>query len=423
MDIVLVGLNHRTAPVRVRECLNFDSEDAAKALELLRQIPGIAEVILFSTCNRVEVLLVAGDGKGALERTKDFLSVFKSVSLEQFEQVLYAHTGDDAVRHLYRVASSLDSMVVGEPQILGQIKDAYRLATAKKTSGPVLNRLLHSSFSLAKRVRTETGIGDRAVSVSYAAVELARKIFGDLEGRKVLLVGAGEMAELAVQHLLRNRVGAVFVANRTFERGMDLAGRFKGTAIRLEEIPIHLQWVDIIISSTGAPGFVITPQDVKNVMRARKNRPFFFIDIAVPRDIDPDINKLPNAYVYDIDDLKGVIDENMDKRRQEALQAERMVEEGVVRFRKWMEGLEVVPIIVSIRSKMEGIRQAELKRTFQDLKHLSENDRQAIDRLTVSLVNKALHDPILFLKGRGQHQAKKSLYLDIARAIFHLNGN
>jgi len=220
------------------------------------------------------------------------------------------------VRHLFRVAASLDSMIVGEPQILGQIKEAYRRAAEAKTGGVILNRLLHRACFIAKRIRTETGIGDRAVSISYAAVELTRKIFGSLDGKRVLLIGAGEMAELAVEHLLRHPVAETFVANRTFENGLALARRFNGQAIRFEEIPEHLKRVDIIISSTGAPGFVITRDDVKRIIRARKNRPIFFIDIAVPRDIDPDINRLDNAYVYDIDDLKGAIEENIEDRQK-----------------------------------------------------------------------------------------------------------
>ena len=311
-EIILIGINHKTAPVELRECIAFSKDEAATATEALRGRPHIHESLLYSTCNRVELLLVTDDTPAAVADAKAFIADFNKIPVAQFESALYIHANDDAVRHLFRVAASLDSMIVGEPQILGQIKEAYRRAAEAKTAGVILNRLLHRAFFIAKRIRTETGIGDRAVSISYAAVELTRKIFGTLDGKRVLLIGAGEMAELAVEHLLRHPVAETFVANRTFENGLALARRFNGQAIRFEEIPEQLKRVDIIISSTGAPGFVITRDDVKRIIRARKNRPIFFIDIAVPRDIDPDINRLDNAYVYDIDDLKGTIEENID---------------------------------------------------------------------------------------------------------------
>jgi len=318
------------------------------------------------------------------------------------------------------VASSLDSMMVGEPQILGQIKEAYREATVKKTSGVILNRLLHKTFFVAKRVRSETGIGDHAVSISYAAIELARKIFGSLEGKKVLLIGAGEMAELAVEHLIRNRAGDIFVANRTFERGVELARNFSGKPLRFDEVPESLSQVDIIISSTGSPDFVIRRDQVKGCMRGRKNRPIFFIDIAVPRDIDPKINRLSNVYVYDIDDLKGVIDENMEERNREAIKGERIVDEAVISYRKWYESLDVVPTIVGLRRKMEAIVAAEMKKTRTALNHLSDDDAHAISRMTEAMIKKILHDPTLFLKGDGCH-GDKSLYLDVTRKLFKLD--
>jgi glutamyl-tRNA reductase len=311
-------------------------------------------------------------------------------------------------------------MMVGEPQILGQIKDAYHDATQKKATGVILNRLLHKSFFVAKRVRSETGIGDHAVSISYAAIELGRKIFGSLDGRSVLLVGAGEMAELAVEHLLRNRIGQVWVANRTFARGMELAGRFGGKAIRFEEIAEHLKTVDVIISSTGAPGYVITSDLVKQSMRLRRNRPLFFIDIAVPRDIDPEINQLPNSFVYDIDDLKGVIEENIEDRRKEAVKGERIVDEAVLSFRQWLESLEVVPTIVGLRSKLEAIAQSELQKTTQSLTHLSEEDARAISRMTCAMINKILHDPILFLKQNGATEDGAAC-LNLVRKLFKLD--
>ncbi|UCF92705.1 MAG: glutamyl-tRNA reductase [Desulfobacterales bacterium] len=417
--IVLLGINHKTAPVELRECIAFSKEETAAALEALKRHPDISEVLLFSTCNRVEVLLVTQNTSGAVEATTNFISKSNQIPMEQFEKALYIHEGDEAVRHVFRVASSLDSMLVGEPQILGQVKESYRLATVKKTSGVILNRLLHKSFFVAKRVRSETGIGDRAVSISYAAIELGKKIFGSLTRKKILLIGAGEMAELAVENLIRNKAGDIWVANRTFERAVELANGFKGKPVRFEEITACLQQVDIIISSTGAPDLVVTRDHMKGVMRLRKNQPIFFIDIAVPRDIDPEINRMPNAYVYDIDDLKGVIDENIEDRNREAIKGERIVDEAVIRFREWYEGLDVVPTIVALRNKMESIAGAEIKKTLQT-NQIPEQGAHAIQKMTNSVINKILHDPTVFLKRDGIHE-DKSLYIDTLRKLFKLD--
>lgn len=421
MDIVLIGLNHKTAPVEIRECFAFNEQEAKAALDGLVRRPEIAEAVLVSTCNRVEILAAVPDAAMAAFAIKNLFSDMKKIPVSEFEGCLYVYHGDDAVRHIFAVASSLDSMVLGEPQILGQIKESYKQATLAKTTEAVLNRLMHRAFMTAKRVRKETGIGGLAVSVSYAAVELAKKIFGDLDNKKVLLIGAGEMAELAVEHLLHNRAAGVFVANRTFERAVSLAGRFNGAPIRFEEINEHLKTSDIIISSTGAPGYVLTKADVKKILRARKNRPLFFIDIAVPRDIDPAINRLSNTFVYDIDDLQGVIDRNMGERQKEAIRARRIVDENVITFRKWFDGLDIVPTIVSLQQKLEAICRAETAKTFAALSHLKEKDREAIDRLTRSIASKVLHDPILFLKAGGHRESKKKDHLAIARDMFNLN--
>jgi glutamyl-tRNA reductase len=397
----------------------FSREESSTALDTLRRIAGIHEVLLYSTCNRVELLLVADDRHHAVVAAKNFLSDFNKIPLTEFERNLYVHANDEAVRHLFRVAASLDSMVVGEPQILGQIKDAYRGAAQAKSASVILNRLMHRAFFVAKRVRTETGIGDRAVSISYAAVELARKIFGSLEGKRVLLVGAGEMAELAVEHLIRNQVGETLVANRTFENGLELARRFNGQAIRFEEIAEHLRVVDIIISSTGASGLVITRDIVKPVLRARRSRPIFFIDIAVPRDIDPAVNRLDNAYVYDIDDLKGIIEENIEDRQKEAVKGERIIDEAVIRFREWHEALDVVPTIVALRAKLEAMADSEIKRTVQ-AQAMSGEAAQALQRMMGSFINKVLHDPTIYLKRDGM-LGDRSLHLDTVRKLFKLD--
>jgi glutamyl-tRNA reductase len=418
-EIVLVGINHKTASVDLRECIAFSEEESVTAVQTLLRQPDLNEVILFSTCNRVEVLFVTEDKIPAILATKKFIADFNKIPLEEFENALYVHEGDEAVRHVFRVASSLDSMVVGEPQILGQIKNAYRTATAIKTSGVILNRLLHRTFFVAKRIRTETGIGDRAVSISFAAVELGRKIFGTLEGKTVLLIGAGEMAELAVEHLVRNKVGDIYVANRTFENAVALAKKFNGQALRIEEISGCLEFIDIIISSTGATDFVITRDQVKGVLRVRRSRPLFFIDIAVPRDIDPAVNRLSNCYVYDIDDLKDVVDENMEDRQKEAVKAERIVDEAVINFRLWHAGLDVVPTIIALRSKVTSIAQTEIKKTLQSNK-FSDSGVEALNKMTSALINKILHDPTTFLKKNGM-LADRSRYIDAVRKLFNLD--
>ncbi|MDY6824994.1 MAG: glutamyl-tRNA reductase [Thermodesulfobacteriota bacterium] len=419
--ILLVGVNHETAPVEIREKLSFSPDEVPEALESLIIEAPVNEVMLFSTCNRVEVLFTTKTPGPAVAAIKQFICDFKTISGDAFENCLYRYNGDEAVRHIFRVASGLDSMMVGEPQIFGQVKEAYRQAVNKKTAGVILNRLIHRTFFVAKRVRSETGIGASAVSVSYAAIELGRKIFGDLAGRRVLLVGAGEMAELAVEHLVSHRVGEVYVANRTFERAVALAERFNGKAVSFKEIGDTLQFADIVISSTGAPEVVITKQQVKAVMRSRRNSPVFFIDIAVPRDIDAAVNRIENAYVYDIDDLKSVVDENLKQRRREAVKAERIVDQATLKFRTWYDSLDVVPTVVALREKMNVIADAELERTLRAMPDLADRERQALYTMADAMVNKIMHDPTLFLKKMaGKPDTEKNRYLDVIRRLFNL---
>ena len=420
LKIVLTGVNHRTAPVELRERIGFSDEETEAALITFRKLPFVQEALLISTCNRVEVLVTTDQPETAREMIPAHIAEWKHMPLDRFMPAVYTYTGDEAVRHLFRVSASLDSMMLGEPQILGQVKAAYRHAVNTKTTGVILNRLLHKAFSIAKRVRSETGIGGHAVSISYAAIELARKIFDTLSDKSILMVGAGEMAELAVAHLMRSRhSGSIFVANRTFSVGVELASRFNGTAVRIDEIPETLKSVDIIVSSTGSPDFVITRDHVKPIMRRRKNRPIFFIDIAVPRDIDPAINRIPNAYLYDIDDLQGVIDENIQIRHQESMLAERIVDEGVVRFRHWYGSLDVVPTIVALRDKLERIAAAELNKTLHTL-DVSPEAEAALKKMTDAMVKKILHDPTVFLKNPGSHR-NKSTYLHLTRKLFNLD--
>lgn len=418
-EIFLIGASHKTVNVELREQLSFSEDETARALELLKSEEGIEEGFLFSTCNRTEILYIS-DREKSIQQIIGFISRFKNLDRKSFESYLYIHKNEAAIRHLFTVASSLDSMIVGEPQILGQIKKAYRTAVAHKMSGVTFNRLLHKSFSIAKKVRKQTGIGDNAVSISYAAIELANKIFSDLSTRRVMLLGAGEMAELAVEHLISHNVKQILVANRTFKNAVCLADKFKGQAIEFEERVTALQDVDIIISSTGATDYVLTADQVKQAMRARKHNPLFFIDIAVPRDIDPKINRISNAYLYDIDDLNNIVTSNMEQRQKETVKARRLIEEAVVKFLKWQESLKVVPSIKAINDKITAITQIECDKTLAGLKHLSDEDVEAIRRMAKAIASRTLHDPIRFLKNTGDHR-DDSFYLNVARQLFNVD--
>ena len=418
--IVLMGLNHKTAPVEIREKFAVVCVDTSGPLRDLAQLRPLKESFYLSTCNRMEVLFTTSTLDEGIGAVVGLLADVYGQTGSALKPYLYTYIDQGAVKHLFRVACSLDSMVVGEPQILGQIKDAYRQATEVKASGVILNRLLHKSFSVAKRVRTETRIGSSAVSISYAAVELAKKIFQDLKGKIALLIGAGEMAELAAEHLLSSGVERIVVANRTLERSLALARRFNGTTVAWEDLAEGLRTVDIIVSSTGSPEPILSADQVKQRMRARRNRPLFFIDIAVPRDIDPKVNRIDNVYLYNIDDLQGIVEMNRAERLKEAAQAEHIIAAEALKFDGWMRTLEVVPTIVSLREKGEQIREAELRKTLGQLDSLSDAEIEAIEVLTQSVVSKLLHDPILFLK-RTSKRSRKDFYLDIARKLFHLD--
>lgn len=420
LKIVLMGLNHQTAPVALRECVAFLPEEQATVLTFLLSQPAVAEAFLLSTCNRVELLMALRQKEEGLAAALNCFVTFKQITAQELQPALYTYEGDQAVRHLFRVTASLDSMLIGEPQISGQVKAAYSLASQCRSTGVLLNRMLHRAFFTAKRIRSETGIGDHAVSISYAAIELARKIFGTLTHKAALLIGAGEMAELAVTHLVQNGCGKVFVTNRTLTRAQELARRYQGTAVPYENLLTILQEVDIVVSSTGAAGFILTAGQMRAIMASRRQRPLFLIDIAVPRDIDPDINRLNNTYLYDIDDLQGVIDTNLDDRRQEALKAEAIVDEAVTAYRNWYNNLKVVPTIVALRRKMETIAAAELHKTVQSLKHLRPEDQQAMQRMLDAVIKKCLHDPTLYLKRCGSH-GNASRHLDLARKLFNLD--
>jgi glutamyl-tRNA reductase len=428
MQIILIGLNHKSAPIHIREKLAFTKDDTRQAMKELMQTSFFLEMCIFSTCNRVELLVISDLTEEivkhkVMNKWLEYLSNHRDIDTQDLHSLFYVHQNLNAIRHVFRVASSLDSMIIGEPQILGQIKESYRQAVRKKTAGVIINRLLHRTFSVAKRVRSETGIGDHAVSISYAAIELGRKIFGTLRNKPVMLIGAGEMAELAVDHLIRQHAGTIYVVNRTFERGMQLASRYKGAAIRFEELLDQLVNVDIVISSTGASACILTKTQMKKVMKRRKQRPIFFIDIAVPRDIDPDINQLENAYLYDIDDLQDVIDINVNQRKKEALRAERIIDEAVVRFEEWLNNLDIVPTIKALRQKIEDITRFEIQKTCQSLQNEKiEQLHPALERMGNAILNKVLHDPIKFLKGEGYHK-DHSACIDLTRKLFRLDRN
>ncbi len=419
MNIVVVGLSHKTASVDIREKVAFAPTQMEKPLRTLMALDDIAEAVIVSTCNRVEIYISTRDIAGGMARVKRFLADYHGITPETLEPHLYAHHGEAAIRHVFRVASSLDSMVVGEPQILGQIKTAYGYAAEFKTSGIILNRFLHKAFSVAKRVRTETKIASSAVSVSFAAVELARKIFGDLSDKTVMLIGAGEMCELAAKHFINNGVRGVMVTNRTYERAVKLAEEFEGKPVQFEDLFDQLHKADIVLSSTGATQFIIKPRDVEEVIRRRKLKPMFFIDIAVPRDIDPKVNNVENVYLYDMDDLQGVVASNLQQRAEEAKKAEAIIDEEIGQFHKWLSNLEVTPTIVALRSKFEETRKAELEKTLASWKDIPPDGAKRLEALTSAIINKLLHPPTATLKRAGQG-GRTDLYVDALRTLFEL---
>lgn len=418
MKFQLVGISHKTAPVEARERLALTEERAAQlARELTRQ-GSLHEALALSTCNRVEFL--ASGERGAL-RAELFRCLREGQNGAQTgEDLFYSYAGRDAVRHLFRVASSLDSMVVGEPQILGQVKEAYQRAKRAGTIGGPLDQLFAHAFRVAGRVRSETGIGKMAVSVSSVAVELARKIFGDLAGLSVLLIGVGEMAEAAAQHLRDAGASRLVVTNRTFAGAARLAERFGAKAEEFDRLLELLQRVDIVISSTGASGHILSRRTAQGVIAARRNRPIFLVDIAVPRDIDPDINGIDNMFVYDIDDLQQVADANRRERQSEAEVAERIVEAEVDRILRRFQAHRAAPVIVSLTERLEEIRRAELERYQAKLRGLSDEERQAVEALTRGIVNKVAHHPIRAAK-RCATDPRSSLTVEDLERIFGLD--
>jgi glutamyl-tRNA reductase len=417
--LFVAGLSHRNAPVELREQLAVDED---KLRELLRDIAAtgvVREALILSTCNRVEVYAVADVPGEARAATFRHLCRHRGVEPSSVEPIIYTHAEGEAVRHAFRVASSLDSMMVGEPQILGQVKDAFALAQSCETVGPALHTLFTQAFAVAKRVRTETEIARHAVSVSFAAVELAKKIFEGLDGKAVLLVGAGKMSELAARHLIDQGAFPLYVTNRTWARAHEMARALSGTAVPFDELATAIAAVDIVIASTGAPEPVITRAAVSRVMPGRRGRPLFFIDIAVPRDVENAVGDLDGVYCYDIDDLKQVVDANLRERAREAHRAEALVEREVAKFLAKLGDVEVIPTIVSLRERLEAIRIGEVNRTFARLSGATPETREAIEAMSMAIVNKILHAPITKLRESSRAGSPRS-WLDLVHELFGL---
>lgn len=398
MKVFVVGLNHKIADVDVREKLAFNGPKLEEGLTKFKELPEVQEAIILSTCNRVELYANVRDAVKASESIKTFLSEFHNINRESLNDALYIYDDIKAVGHIFRVASSLDSMVIGEPQILGQLKDAFELAHKKKTTGILLNRLMKKAISVAKRVRTETRIAENAVSISFAAVELAKKIFTDLSKKVFMLLGAGEMAELAAKHLISNGVKEVIVSNRTYERACELAKEFNGRPVKFDEFIQEMIRADIVICSTGASDYVLKKSQMQKVMKERKQRPVFIIDISVPRNIDPETNDLDNVYLYNIDDLQGVVSANRFERQKEAEKAEKIVEEEIETFLKWQSSLDSVPTIIALREKAEEIKKEELDKLLSKFPGIGEKEKEAIEYMATAITNKLIHPPTVALK-------------------------
>jgi glutamyl-tRNA reductase len=418
--IVVVGLSHHTAPVDVRERVAFNNGRLELALRSLVALPGVSEGAILSTCNRVELVACGRDPAAVGAALPGFLATEHGIGADVLTDRLYVHHDREAVRHLFRVAASLDSMVVGEPQILGQMKEQYAVAASTGAAGRVLHRCFHKTFSVAKRIRTETAIAEKAVSVGSAAVDLARGIFDRLTDKTVLLLGAGTMGEVTARQLMAHGTGSVMVANRTLDHAVDLARALGGMPVAFDHLGRYLALADLVICAASAgDDFLLAPAAIEEAMRERRRRPMFIVDLAVPRAIDPAVRKLDGVYLYDVDDLDGVIDDHRGARAQEAVKAEAIVEAEVEIFWRWFEGLDAVPTIVSLRDKIEGIRQRELKRFLGGLDTLAPADREAVERLTLAIVNKILHGPVSTLK-RHRADPTEAFYVEAVQRLFRL---
>lgn len=419
MFIIVVGLNHKTAPVEMREKLAFPTRIVPDVLPELNKYPAIAGSAILSTCNRLEIYATVTDVEKGLKNIHDFLQKYSKIDFADKYRYFYSPTNESAVRHLFRVAAGLDSMVLGESQILGQVREAYQLACDSGASNGVLNTLFQQAITVGKRVRTETDIDKNAVSISYAAIEKAKQVFGNLSGYSTLIIGAGEMSELTAKHLVANGVNSVLVSNRSYERAQILAEQFGGKAVKFDYLPELLQEADIVISCTASPVYILQKEQMEQIIVKRNNRKLFIIDIAVPRDIDPNISELPGVTLLDIDDLQHVVDKNLSERQKEAVFAVQIVEEELEAFLKWVNSLFIIPTIVALKDKGKEIKERELTKAFNKLGNLSAKEEKIISTLANSIVNSLLHDPILSLK----HHANTNqghLYSEIAQNLFNL---
>lgn len=417
--LILVGLNHRTAPVDVRERLSVSDAKLEETTQSLRSIAGVDGAAVLSTCNRVETILSTND-EDVVTEIVDWLAHRANTVRAELEKHLYVIRHGDVVKHLFRVASGLDSMIVGEPQIAGQFKKAFVAAQNLEALDSLLVQLYENTLRVAKKVRTETGIGESAVSVPYAAVELAKKIFGDLRGLQVLLLGTGEMGELTAEHLHSQQVKQVFVANRSYERAVELAQRFGGAAVNFDAIDEHLTRCDIVIASTAAPHFIIEPQHAARALATRRNRNLFLIDLSVPRNIDPAVAEIDGAYLYNVDDLQQVADANFEKRQAKALDGEQIVQREVEAFHKRLVAQDAVPTIVELQQRLDDIRAAELEKCLRKMGPMTAEQRAIVEMFSSQLVNKILHYPILELKEASEEPQERESLRRTIRKIFRL---
>ena len=419
MKLLTTGVSHKTAPVEIRERIAFAEPALPNALADLRSRPGVNEAVILSTCNRVEITLTADDASDPAAIIDLFLKDHRSIGPGTLGPHLYRHEGKEAIHHLFRVAASLDSMVVGEPQILGQLKTAYSVAKSCGTVCGWLDGLYSRAFAVAKRVRSETGIGQMAVSVSYAAVELARKIFGSLANRTIMIVGAGKMSELAARHLRRSGASHVFVTNRTYARAVEMASLFQGTPVEYTRFTAMLPETDILVASSGAPHYILGKDEMQRAIAVRRNKPMFLIDIAVPRNIDPAVNDLDNVFLYDIDDLQSVVNANLRERMKEAERAEALVEEEVERTMARLKVAEVTPTIVGLQEQLEQIRATELERIRRRYGPFTEQQEEAMEALTRGIINKVAHGPISELRSHAG-RPESTHVIAAFRKAFHL---
>ncbi len=418
MIVFATGLNYKTAPVDIRERLSVPESSYQDLISRVYSLESILEVCILSTCNRVEIYGITDNVEETKEGLLNILSEFSGLDTKTIEKYMFFLTDTEAIKHIFRVSASLDSMVIGEPQIVCQFKDSFTKARESKAVRHIMTRLFDKAMNVSKKVRTQTGISKRAVSISYAAIELAKKIFEDLSDKNVLLIGAGEMAELAARHLSASGVKHIFVSNRTFEKAVNLADSFGGSAIRFEKLYEFLPEADIVIVSTGAKEPILKKEHMKDVVKKRKGNPVFIIDISVPRNVSEDVNDVENVYLYNIDDLKAVVDENMRERKLQAQMAEIILEDEVRKFEKWLKQLKVTPTIMYIRNFANEVREYQLQKLFNTMPYLNEKERETIDLAVRAIINKILHRPTMYIKDIASKEEGEKL-LEIVEELFH----